>query len=51
MLASAKIMYKLLSFASKWLITFSVATSTSFVKVLPDFDGIYLTVFDRLWTV
>ncbi|MBK7634130.1 MAG: hypothetical protein IPJ13_07405 [Saprospiraceae bacterium] len=24
---------------------------TTFVKVLPDFDGTYLTVFDRLWTI
>ena len=29
----------------------TVATSISFVKVLPDFDGTYLTVFDRLWTI
>ncbi|MFZ1456129.1 MAG: hypothetical protein WAT46_08820 [Saprospiraceae bacterium] len=31
---------------------FSAATTTtSLVKVLPDFDGTYLTVFDRLWTI
>ena len=46
-----KSMFKVSSFGSKWQILFSVATSTSFVKVLPDFDGTYLTVFDRLWTI
>ncbi|MFZ1455386.1 MAG: hypothetical protein WAT46_05060 [Saprospiraceae bacterium] len=51
-------MFKLLSFGSNWQILFSPAcrqgrpaTSTSFVKVLPDFDGTYLTFFDRLWTI
>ncbi|MBK9565347.1 MAG: hypothetical protein IPO37_09235 [Saprospiraceae bacterium] len=44
-------MFKLLSFGSNWQILFSAATSTSFVKDLPDFDGTYLTFFDRLWTI
>ncbi|MFZ1525851.1 MAG: hypothetical protein WAT22_13610 [Saprospiraceae bacterium] len=37
-------------FTQPALLTGRQATSTSVVKVFPDFDGTYLTVFDRLWT-